>query len=169
MFSETLLVVVAAGISAAAGGLLPAIKALLGEFAKSESGRAFFVTSQGKTIAKFFGLSNEVQSPEGLFVELREASLKMDNLVQKIQVFSIEREKAIVKLESQLGIMSQQEQELSKRISSLKDVPLPAAEYFATLVSKGEGKSAKRDYVLFLLGVLVSSVIAILLKKFGLV
>jgi len=93
----------------------------------------------------------------------------MDNLVQKIQVFSIEREKAIVKLESQLGIMSQQEQELSKRISSLKDVPLPAAEYFATLVSKGEGKSAKRDYVLFLLGVLVSSVIAILLKKFGLV
>ena len=169
MPSELVIATVAAALSALAGGFLPVVKALLNELAKRPSGRDFFLTAQGKSIAKLFGIGAATESPESLFAELRDTSEKMDDLVRKIQEFSSGREEAILKLENQLGLMSKQEQELSQRINNLKDVPLPAAEYFATLVSKGEGKSAKRDYALFLLGVIVSSIIAVLLKKFGIV
>ena len=46
-------------------------------------------------------------------------------------------------------------------------MPLPAAEYFAKLVAKTEKKSAKRDYVLFLFGVVASAVVVVILKAFG--
>ncbi len=42
------------------------------------------------------------------------------------------------------------------------------AEYFATLVNKGEKSSALRDYILFTAGVVVSAIVAVVLKHFGL-
>jgi hypothetical protein len=91
----------------------------------------------------------------------------MDAIVKQIQEYTKAREQAVAKLELGLGLLTQQEQELKQRIAGLQNVPLPAAEYFAQLVEKREKKSAVRDYVLFLLGVLVSAGVAILLRRLG--
>jgi len=74
----------------------------------------------------------------------------------------------VTKLEAQLSQLTQEEGELRKRIEGLQQVPLPAAEYFATLVNKGEKSSALRDYILFTAGVVVSAIVAVVLKHFGL-
>jgi len=92
----------------------------------------------------------------------------MDAIVTKIQNYTRGRERAVLKLEEDLGILTEQEQDLRKRIEGLKHVPLPAAEYFASLVDRGERRSALRDYALFTFGVLVSAGVTIILKKFGL-
>ena len=57
---------------------------------------------------------------------------------------------------------------LRKNIADLKQVPLPAAEYFALMISKGEKSSAFRDYMLFFAGVVVSVIVAIAPKHFNL-
>jgi len=53
------------------------------------------------------------------------------------------------------------------RVEGLQKVPLPAAEFFAKLIAAGEKKSALRDYLLFLAGVIVSALVVVLLKKLG--
>ena len=72
-----------------------------------------------------------------------------------------ERETAVKGLEDQLASLSQREQELQARIDQLQNVPLPVAEHFAKLTSAGEKRSAMRDYILFALGVFVSTAISI--------
>ena len=109
-----------------------------------------------------------MDTPETLFKDLSETSTKMDGIVARIQEYTRGRELSVAKLESQLGLLTQREEELRDRIKKLKDVPLPAAEYFASLVNRGERSSAFRDYILFTAGVVVSAGVAILLKHFGL-
>lgn len=77
------------------------------------------------------------------------------------------REEATAKLEAELGLLNQQERDLKDRIAQLKEVPLPAADYFAQLIDKREKRSALRDYLLFLLGVIVSAGVAVLLRRLG--
>jgi len=98
---------------------------------------------------------------------LSSASEKMDSIVRQVQEYTKGREQAVSKLESELGLLSQQEEELKQRIEGLRNVPLPAAEYFAQLVRKGERRSAFRDYILFLLGVIVTAGVGVLLRKLG--
>ncbi len=78
------------------------------------------------------------------------------------------RESAVAKLETQLGKLSQEEGQLRKTIEELQQVPLPAAEYFASLVNKDNKRGTLRDYVLFVAGVVVSAIVTIALKHFGL-
>jgi hypothetical protein len=47
----------------------------------------------------------------------------------------------------------------------LQNVPLPVAQEFAKLVAPAEKKSARRDYLLFVSGVVVTTVITVILKK----
>jgi len=144
------------------------VKALIENLVKRGIGEKFFREDPtGKLIANTLGLKRSAPGPESLFKDLSLASTKMDEVVKQIQEYTKGREEAVLELQSQLGSLSQQEQELRQRIHSLKDVPLPAAEYFATLIEKREKRSALRDYVLFLVGVVVSAVVAVLLRKFG--
>jgi hypothetical protein len=113
-------------------------------------------------------LIEEVPEPAGLFKELTEASRQMDIVVSKIQKYTAQRESAVQSLESQLSQLTAQEGELREKIRNLQAVPLPAAEYFAKLIDKGEQSSAKRDYALFTAGVIVSVIVAIILKHFRL-
>jgi hypothetical protein len=91
----------------------------------------------------------------------------MDRIVDDKGRYTEERQSTVLKLESDLHSLSQREQELKERIEGLQQVPLPAAEYFAKLVEKTERKSATRDYILFLLGVVASAVVVIILKAVG--
>jgi NTP pyrophosphatase (non-canonical NTP hydrolase) len=103
-----------------------------------------------------------------LFKELAEASRQMDIVVSKIQRYTAQRESAVQNLESQLSQLTAEEGELREKIRNLQAIPLPAAEYFAKLVDKGERSSAKRDYALFTAGVTVSVIVTIVLRYFRL-
>lgn len=155
-------------LSAAVGATVPLARELVRQLIKSGIAKKFFEENFiGQQIVRGLGLERSIVGPESLFKQLSEASQKMDEIVKNIQEYTRGREQAVAKLESQLGILSQQEIELTNRIKGLKDVPLPAAEYFAQLVSKTEKRSAYRDYVLFLMGVVVSAGVGVLLRKLG--
>jgi len=155
-------------LAAAVGILVPLVQDLVGRLIKSGVGDKFFrETSAGRQIVKALGLERNLTGPEALFKELSAASQKMDVIVKQIQEYTQGREEAVAELESQLGALSQQEQEMKQRIQGLQNVPLAAAEYFAQLVDKRERRSALRDYVLFLIGVVVTSGVEVLLRKMG--
>jgi hypothetical protein len=99
---------------------------------------------------------------------LMKSSKEMDALLAELAQVAKDREQAVKKMEADLSNLQGREQELQKKIEHLEKVPLPVAEYFAQLTSTGEKRSARRDYLLFGAGVVVSTVIAILLKIFGL-
>jgi hypothetical protein len=156
-------------VSALVGIIAPGLKALIADLLKKGIGEKFFHESYaGKLVVNVFGLKPAIEGPEALFKELTLTSTKMDEIVRHVQEYTKGREQAVSELQSRLGLLSQQEQELQQRIHSLRDVPLPAAEYFANLVEKRERRSALRDYVLFLVGVIVSAIVAVLLRKLGL-
>jgi len=98
---------------------------------------------------------------------LVKASEEVDRILQEMAEASQQREVAVSRLEQQLGNLSEREKELQKKIDTLEKVPLPAVEYFVHIVEKGEKRSAWRDYSLFGLGVVVSTVIAIVLRLLG--
>ena len=75
--------------------------------------------------------------------ELSTASREMDEIVNRIREYTRGRELAVAELESQLGALTQQEQELRRRVEGLQKVPLPAAEYFAQLVSREEKRCSR--------------------------
>ena len=76
------------------------------------------------------------------------------------------REAAISELEVQLKQMMERERQLQDKINNLEKVPLPAVEYFVNEIEKGEKRNARRDILLFGLGVVVSTVVAIVLKLY---
>jgi hypothetical protein len=155
-------------VSALVGIIAPGLKVLIADLLKKGVGENFFRENlAGRLIVNILGIKASVQAPESLFTELSLASSKMDEIVKQVQEYTRGREQAVAELQSRLGSLSEQEQELKQRIHSLKDVPLPAAEYFANLIERREKRSALRDYVLFLVGVVVSAVVAVLLRKFG--
>jgi DNA repair exonuclease SbcCD ATPase subunit len=95
---------------------------------------------------------------------LEESSKEMDSLIDELSSVAKEREERVKKIETDLTKLQNREVELKERIESLQNVPLPVAEYFAELTSQGEKRSAKRDYLLFGAGAVVSTAITIILK-----
>ncbi len=159
---------VTAVVAALIGGLVPGLRQIVeGLLRNSARSRTYFESRSGKIILQILRVkASPVSGPTQLFADLSKASAEMDRIVGEIGRFSQERQAAVIKLEADLGELSEQEQELKKKIEGLEKVPLAAAEYFAQLVQKTEKKSAFRDYILFLLGVVVSAVVAIVLRAF---
>lgn len=97
---------------------------------------------------------------------LTNASADVDRILKEMSGVAHQREVAISELEEQLTLMTERERQLQEKISTLEKVPLPAVEYFVSEIEKGEKRSARRDIVLFGLGVVVSTIVAIILKVF---
>jgi chromosome segregation ATPase len=98
---------------------------------------------------------------------LESASSRVDEILREMSEVVRGRQSSVEALEGQLATLSQKEAELKSRIESLSRIPIPAAEHFAALVSKGERRAALRDYALFGAGVLVSTAISIALRIAG--
>jgi len=96
-----------------------------------------------------------------LMHSLRESSSGVDAVLTELASVAAQRETAARRLEEQLRDLEKKEASLQQRIQSLQAVPIPVAEYFAELTKAGERRSARRDYMLFGAGVLVSTVISI--------
>ena len=75
-----------------------------------------------------------------------------------------ERPGAVEKLELQLTQLTAEEESVRNRISALKETRLEVAEHFAAVISSGERRSARRDYLLFGAGVLVWTAISVILQ-----
>lgn len=157
-------------VAAVVGTLPPLAQVAIKELLQvSPWAREAFKSPFGTRVLRILGVKMPgfTSGTTELFTELAKTSTEMDRIVEEIGRFTEQRQAKVIKLESDLVLLSQREQELKKKIEGLEKVPLPAAEYFAQLVEKKEHKGALRDYILFLLGVAVSAVITVVLKKLG--
>jgi hypothetical protein len=132
------------------GGLLP----LLEKFLRRKLGRE-----------KEEGYSEKLRR---LTDSLQKASIEVDDLLKELANVAKTRTAAVSDLETQLLHLTEREQVLKQRVEELQATPVPVAEHLAALISKGERRSALRDYSLFGLGVVVSTVMAIVLRLAGL-
>jgi hypothetical protein len=124
-----------------------------------------------RQIRRRLGLEKEESYSEKvlrLTSSLEKASREVDSVLKELASVAKTRANAVSDLESPLSQLSQHEQALRKQIEDLRATPVPVAEHFAELIAKGERRSAFRDYALFGLGVVVSTLIAIVLRLLGL-
>lgn len=98
---------------------------------------------------------------------LTKSSAEVDNILAELAQVAQERERIVRELETQLIKLTEDEKQTKQRIRDLQNTPLTVAEHFAKLTEPGEKRSARRDYLLFGAGVVVSTVIAIVLSLLG--
>ncbi|HOD05052.1 MAG TPA: hypothetical protein PKH92_08415 [Anaerolineaceae bacterium] len=98
---------------------------------------------------------------------LSRSSAEVDQVLREIAVVSQERAQHVTSLEKQLEELATREKQVRERIEVLEKVPLEAVQYFEGMLDKGDKRSAWRDYMLFGLGVVVSTAISIILKLVG--
>lgn len=96
------------------------------------------------------------------------SSSEVDGLLSEMETISKAREQELHRIECQLSQSQEEERSLEERIDALRNTPLPVAEHFARMIERGEKRSAWRDYILFGAGVVVTTVIAIVLRLKGL-
>jgi hypothetical protein len=94
-----------------------------------------------------------------LTASLTRASSEVDDVLRELAQVARDREAAVKKLEGDLAGLEGREKELKDRIEALQKTPLPVAEHFAKLLESGERRSARRDYLLFGAGVVVTTAI----------
>lgn len=95
---------------------------------------------------------------------LNNASREVDSILAELSSVTKEKQSSVKQLEQVLSDLEKRENELKDRIAALENVPIPVAEHFAKLMQSGERRSAKRDYLLFGAGVLVTTLIAIIIQ-----
>lgn len=98
--------------------------------------------------------------------KLEESSREVDEVLREIGEVTEKRQSAVEALEHDLTDLEAKEADLKEKISALENTPVEAAKHFADLVSDGEKRGAKRDYLLFGAGVMVSTVVAIAIQLF---
>ena len=102
-----------------------------------------------------------------LVTQLSHATSNVDEILSEVAAVAKDREDAINKLETELRDLEGKEKAMKEKIELLAKTPLPVAQHFAELMRSTEKTNAKRDYMLFGAGVVVSTVIAIALKLLG--
>jgi Ca2+/Na+ antiporter len=104
--------------------------------------------------------------------KLSNASKEIDVIIQDIVNDIKKRQTVLEQLKASNQTLRQEEEETSKRLKILKDTPLEVANYFQQIseqtLQQVEKRRARRDIVMFIFGILATTVIAILLRAFGL-
>jgi cell division protein FtsB len=98
---------------------------------------------------------------------LTQASTEVDLILKELSRVSIERAYAVQSLEEELKKLAEREQETKKRIQDLESLPISVAEHFAKLTEPSEKRGARRDYMLFVSGLIAGQLLQIILKVFG--
>ncbi|HWY07112.1 MAG TPA: hypothetical protein VNY24_09630 [Candidatus Acidoferrales bacterium] len=150
MLAEILEILLAAGASMAAGGVL-----------SSEIIQ--------RAVRKLLGIKEPPDKTYGerlseLTASLTKASGEADTVLQELARVARDREASVHQLETELGTLESREKEMQAKIAALEKTPLPVAEHFAQLLEKRDRTSARRDYALFGAGVFVTTIIGIVLQ-----
>ncbi|MGA2405118.1 MAG: hypothetical protein ABSF81_00010 [Bacteroidales bacterium] len=147
------------------------IATVIGALSSLLAGVVFSETTVRKLLFKLFRLETPKKTYSQRLAELisnlSKSTKEVDSVINEITFVIKEREASVTKLESDLQGLSAREKELKERIETLEKVPISAADYFAKLVNTGEKRSAKRDYLLFGIGVIVTTTIAVLIQLFS--
>jgi chromosome segregation ATPase len=98
---------------------------------------------------------------------LTTTSVEFEEHLREMTELAHSREGAVRELEVRMTSLQAREQSLKTQIDTLQNTPIEVAEYFAKLTSAGESRSARRDYILFGLGVIVSTLIGVILHALG--
>jgi hypothetical protein len=69
--------------------------------------------------------------------------------------------------EGDVTLLYEREQELVRKVDALKNTPLPALDYFKTIMEREGKASAVRDYGLFFAGVVASIILTVILRQLG--
>jgi hypothetical protein len=101
---------------------------------------------------------------KSLTKKLEQSSIEVDIVLKEISKVAEERSIAIKNIEVDLTTLQIREKELKEKIEHLEKTPLPVAEYFVQLTTQSEKRSARRDYLLFGAGAVISTIITIILK-----
>jgi ABC-type transporter Mla subunit MlaD len=155
MNAEIIVFLVSAVASLVAGGSYEALRRLVEHLLGRKSG------------AQQPPASRYSEQLERLTDQLTRSSGEVDQLLAELGQVARERQADVAKLEGDLKSLADHEQQLKRRIDDLEKVPLAVAEHFAALSATGERRSAKRDYLLFGAGVLVSTVSSIIFYLLG--
>ena len=121
--------------------------------------KLIFRKSPSKKISYSEQLANLTES-------LNKSSTEVDNLLNELSEVAQDRQKTLQGLESELFRLENRQAELNQRIKDLENVPIPVAEHFAKLTESlsesSEKRSAQRDYILFVLGLLLGTVLSVI-------
>lgn len=159
-------------ISLFAGAALPLIKKILipyleGEYAKNPTSKFNVFMAGAFSIKPIEPIPTYRERISITLDALKKASDEMETATLEFNSIMKEKQSTIDELEAKLTDLSDKETELTSKIETLKKVPIEALAHFESILSKGDKRSAYRDYILFGTGVLVSIIVTILLKRFG--
>ena len=115
------------------------------------------------------GIRGEKQKPYSerlaeLTTSLNKASREVDSVLAELAQVISSRESSVQKIEADLSSLERKEKETKERITALEQTPLPAADHFAKLLEVREKRNAKRDYLLFGAGVIVTTIVALVIQ-----
>jgi hypothetical protein len=166
--------VIVAVIASLLGGLIPIFKSLIKPLL-IEKNKKQPNSPLVKSVAKIFSIDMEEILPPTPYKEriektlstLKSASDEIDAASEEISSLMKAKQLSVDSLELKLAELSSKENELKTKIEALQNVPLPAVGEFEKMLSKGDKRSALRDYVLFVSGVIVSVIVTVILKKLG--
>ncbi len=105
-------------------------------------------------------------SLSALSEKLASVSSEVDVAIRTLTNDIQERQSAIEALLKRNEALSEQEQELKQRVDALKDVPIEVAKYFQDITEKQlaqyDRRNSKRDVMIFVSGVVVTTVVSII-------
>ena len=106
-----------------------------------------------------------------LSASLSQSLAEADKLVKELDFALRKRSSAVARVQEQLTELSTREKRAHDRVTALETIRPEALQHFEKMLeaelSKGDRRSAWRDYSLFALGVVVSTAMAIILRYFG--
>lgn len=159
--------IISALLASFLGALFPLLKKIIENYLKklndSEKHNPF-----NKFLSKFFEIDINEKSYKQRFSEtiltLDKAFSEVEKATNEFNQLMKEKERGIDFLEKRLEILSGEEQQLKEKVETLQRVPIEAIPYFEEMMSRGEKRSAYRDYILFVSGIAVSIIITLILK-----
>lgn len=99
-----------------------------------------------------------------LVAALRRTSIQLSRLIAEIGSAADERMGEVVAIEAQLADLTAKENDLKQRIAALEGVPLAAADRFIDAIKESERRGVRRDLLLFVAGVVVTTLITLILS-----
>jgi len=138
-------------------------------FAATLGGILLWSVSIRRLWFELFGVFKRSQLPYGeriarLTESLKKASREVDEVLIELEHTANIRTQNVTELENELAMMEFREKEIKQKIAALEKTPLPVAEHFAKLLEGRDKRTAKRDYLLFVLGAVVATIIAIVMQ-----
>jgi hypothetical protein len=107
------------------------------------------------------------QRTNALVQSLARTSVEADTLLKEMTSVITARDAAVEQLEHQLTELAAREEDLKTRIETLSTVPIPAVQHFISLQERAERRSAFRDWIIFALGAVISTILTIATLSFS--